>query len=166
MIVSLAPKRWRRLGELRWTRSAKFACAAVATIAYFLAAYWLEVSHVPDVYSEIGPSVTGEKIHLIGPFTKYLDSDFAVSTERYGLFDSLADSEDDNTRSTIELYENNKRIGPAHSKYIEIARLGLGRFSHWRKNGTVFIFSSSDNSDPRTNGRAYWVVKPGIPDPQ
>ncbi len=161
MTISIVLKRF---GALRWNRWTKLVCAVVVIAAYLVGAYWLKVSYVPDIYFEIGPRVAGEKFLLFRPFSKYLDSDFAVGTERYNLFDGLADSDDNNHRSTIELYENNKRIGPAHSNPLDIAEVGRGRFSHWRKNGTTVFFSSSDNSNPQTNGRAYWVVKPDIAD--
>jgi hypothetical protein len=164
MITSIASKRWPRLVGLRRNRTTKLVGAIVTIVAYFLTAYWLTVSYIPDINFQIGPNVAGKKVLLLRPFSRYFDSDFAVATERYQLFDNLADSDDNNYRSTIQLYENGKRIGPAHSKHLDIAALGRGRFSHWRKNGTTFYWSSSDNSDPNTNGRAYWVVKPEIPD--
>ncbi|MCK1575914.1 hypothetical protein [Bradyrhizobium sp. 174] len=80
------------------------------------------------------------------------------------MFDNLADSTDNDQRSSIELYEDGKRLGPAHSTVSDIEKFGSGKFSHWRKNGTTLFFSASDNSDPNTNGRAYWAVKP--PNPQ
>ena len=94
------------------------------------------------------------------PFARLEDSKFAVAKERYKLFDELADFDDNDGRSTIELYENDTRLGPAHSSRSDVAGLGRGRFSLLRKNGMTIYWSSSDNSDPATNGRAYWVVKP------
>jgi hypothetical protein len=58
-------------------------------------------------------------------------------------------------RSGLQLLENGAPIGPAHSSHEDIRRMGGGRFSHW---GTGLLFSSSDNSDPRINGRAYSVA--------
>jgi hypothetical protein len=73
----------------------------------------------------------------------------------------LADSTSDNKRSPVLLYENDHLLGPAHSLHADIGKLGRGRYSHWTDWG--FIFSTSDNSDPNTNGRAYWaVVPPGV----
>jgi hypothetical protein len=54
--------------------------------------------------------------------------------------------------SALILYENGRQLGPAHSSHEEIRRQGAGRFSHW---GTAIWLSSSDGTDPRTNGRAY-----------
>lgn len=64
----------------------------------------------------------------------------------------LADNQQDPHRSPLELTENGKPIGHAHSVHSEIIANGCGQYSHY---GTYFLFSSSDNSDPRTNGRIY-----------
>jgi hypothetical protein len=138
----------------------KSACAIAAVCTYFVAAHWLQVGYAPDPNFAFGPAVPGEKIRLVPPFTRLAGSKFAVAQERYKLFDELADSDDNNVRSIIELYENDTRLGPAHSDHSDVASLGRGRFSHWRKNGTTMYWSSSDNTDPATNGRAYWVVRP------
>jgi SAM-dependent methyltransferase len=55
-------------------------------------------------------------------------------------------------RSPLLLYENDVLLGSAHSPHVEIREIGLGRYSHW--NNTLY-FSTSDNTDPRTNGRTY-----------
>ena len=138
----------------------KSACAVAAVCIYFVAAHLLRAGYTPDPNFISGPDVPGEKIRLVPPFARFGSSKFAVAIERYKLFDELADSEDDKGRSTIELYENGTRLGPAHSSPSDIASLGSGRFSHWRTNGTTMFWSSSDNTDPATNGRAYWLVKP------
>lgn len=54
--------------------------------------------------------------------------------------------------SRIQLFEDGDFLGPAHADHEEIRRLGAGRYSHWFDH--VF-FSTSDGSDPRTNGRRY-----------
>jgi predicted O-methyltransferase YrrM len=53
--------------------------------------------------------------------------------------------------SNLELFEDGKPLGPAHSKHKLIREQGRGAYSHWR--GQI-LFSASDNSDPRTNGGA------------
>ncbi|KQM69541.1 hypothetical protein ASE74_06020 [Pedobacter sp. Leaf216] len=65
---------------------------------------------------------------------------------------SGGDSESAKEQSVLRLFENGVEIGPAHSVHDDIRNIGKGRFSHW---GTTVIFSASDNSDPRTNGRSY-----------
>jgi hypothetical protein len=72
--------------------------------------------------------------------------------------DDLADSSDAPLRSPYVVYENDLPLGPAHTIHSEISKLGHGRFSHWKDIG--FIFSSSDGTDPTSNGRKYWVVLP------
>jgi hypothetical protein len=121
-------------------------------------ARWLQVAYVPPAVSHAEPNVAGEKVLLRRPFVRFLSSEFGVIArdERFGDF---ADSADNNERSPITIYENESRIGPPHSVHADVAKMGLGRYSHWRNSGAIFIFSSSDNSDPQANGRNYWAVK-------
>jgi hypothetical protein len=67
------------------------------------------------------------------------------------------DSADDPVVSQLELFENGVALGPAHTYHEDIHARGLGRYSHWYD---TLYFSSSDNSDPRTNGRDYLVYLP------
>jgi len=53
--------------------------------------------------------------------------------------------------------ENNEEIGPRISYHDNIRKHGSGRFSFWDK---ALFFSSSDNTDPRTNGRTYYAIGP------
>lgn len=77
---------------------------------------------------------------------------------------------DDLGVSRLQVLEDGHPLGPAHASHDEIRRLGEGRFSHWgiarrpgpRRRatrllnyGSTVLFSASDNSDPRTNGRSY-----------
>src|SRR5271157_4594599 len=61
------------------------------------------------------------------------------------------------------LLENGHSIGPGNSQHADVGQLGNGRFSFWKGS---LIFSSSDNSDPRTNGRNYILILPGPNPPQ
>jgi hypothetical protein len=72
----------------------------------------------------------------------------------------LADdpNREDDTHSPVMVYEDTKPLGPAHSNFADISKLGNGRFSFWGRQG--LRFSTSDNSDPNTNGRSYWFVVP------
>jgi len=58
--------------------------------------------------------------------------------------------------STWILLEDDLPLGPAHSRHADIESKGRGRYSHWNNS---IIFSTSDNSDPRTNGRTYTLVR-------
>jgi hypothetical protein len=129
----------------------------LAAAVYFAAACWLHIAFDPGG-SRINPNVDGDKFLLKRPFQKFLDSNFAAIAidPRFRLF---ADSADNNERSNVELYEDDKLLGPAHSVHRDIGTIGHGRYSHWRYNHSIFLFSSSDNTDPGTNGRNYWAVK-------
>ncbi len=54
--------------------------------------------------------------------------------------------------SRTRLFEDGRPLGPAHTVHASIRSAGRGRYSHWQEH---LYFSSSDNSDPRKNGRRY-----------
>lgn len=64
-------------------------------------------------------------------------------------------------RSRLVLFEDGRPLGPPHSQHQFIVAKGGGGFSHW--NGTL-LFSTSDNSDPTSNGRRYEVGAVPVPD--
>jgi hypothetical protein len=57
--------------------------------------------------------------------------------------------------SKLALYEDGHVLGPPHVLHADIRKYGGGRYSHWSDS---IIFSSSDGSDPRTNGRHYSIA--------
>jgi len=63
----------------------------------------------------------------------------------------ISDSEG---RSRLTLFEDERALPYPHSTHNEIRELGAGRYSHW---GESVFFSTSDNTDPLTNGRRYSV---------
>lgn len=65
-----------------------------------------------------------------------------------------ADTSSQPENSTLMIYEEGRTLGPAHSVHDLIQKIGQGRFSHW---GETLFFSTSDNSDPNTNGRKYSI---------
>jgi FkbM family methyltransferase len=64
------------------------------------------------------------------------------------------DSIDDADSTTLVL-EDTRALGPGHAAHDDIRVKGWGVFSHW---GPWLYLSTSDNSDPNTNGRVYTVV--------
>jgi arylsulfatase A-like enzyme len=62
----------------------------------------------------------------------------------------------DSESSRLLVFEDGEPLGPAHALHDEIRRLGRGRYSHWE--GSLY-FSTSDDSDPNTNGRVYVVAQ-------
>jgi hypothetical protein len=59
--------------------------------------------------------------------------------------------------SRAQILENGKPLGPGNTIHQEIRQKGEGRYSFWHNS---LYFSSSDNSDPRTNGRRYTIYAP------
>lgn len=55
--------------------------------------------------------------------------------------------------------EDGTPLGPANAQHADIRAVGRGRFSFWHD---YVYFSSSDGSDPRTNGRRYRFSYPPV----
>jgi len=70
---------------------------------------------------------------------------------------AFADRPEEPERSPIQVLENGVRLENAHVAHSEIRSEGRGRHSYWL--GRLY-FSTSDNSDPNLNGRAYRVELP------
>ena len=66
-----------------------------------------------------------------------------------------SDDGDHPDRSPWVLLEDGTPLGPPHSLHEPIENVGLGRWSHWQDS---VMFSTSDNTDPRANGRGYRLV--------
>jgi len=64
----------------------------------------------------------------------------------------VADDDQNPKRSTLVLLEDGKPFGKPHSLHKEIREIGKGKYSHYQS--WVFM-STSDNSDPRSNGKKY-----------
>jgi hypothetical protein len=50
------------------------------------------------------------------------------------------------------LFENGVQLGLRNAVHSDVREVGLGRYSFWHD---YVLFATSDNSDPRTNGRRY-----------
>lgn len=89
--------------------------------------------------------------------TKKLKSNGGVA---YKISETIANGDASGApqQSILKLYENGVELGAAHAVHDDIRKLGKGRFSHW---GSTLIFSASDNTDPRSNGRTYTYVMGG-----
>ncbi len=68
------------------------------------------------------------------------------------------------TVSPLVVLEDGRPLAQPHALHAEIRELGQGRYSHWTyragadRNGAAYrevLFSTSDNSDPNSNGRHY-----------
>jgi 2-polyprenyl-3-methyl-5-hydroxy-6-metoxy-1,4-benzoquinol methylase len=104
----------------------------------------------PAVNPHWGSIVAGRKlVPLPAPFLPQSGFSYAAALPA---LEKLSDSLAEPRRSQLMLYENGVMLGLAHSVHDHIARYGKGRFCHW---GTNLYFSSSDGSDPNTNGYVY-----------
>jgi hypothetical protein len=125
--------------------------------------YWavnpiLDAINCPDVY--VPPPYSGLES---APRAVVRLRHFEVSPDNHTIlsrdieeFSDFGDSPEDENKSPALLFEDGRPLGPAHA--TNIATRGLGGYSHRKSHGMVF--STSDNSDPRTNGRRYYVVFP------
>jgi len=70
-------------------------------------------------------------------------------------FAPMGSDADAPARSRLVLFEDDLALGPSNAPHAEIRGLGQGAYSHWQ---TGLYFSSSDGTDPRTNGRRYLIA--------
>lgn len=77
-----------------------------------------------------------------------------VAKLEYGLprLFEVIDERIDKTARNLVLTEGGQVLGPVDVAHKDIREKGMGRFSHW--NGQA-VFSTSDGTDPRINGRSY-----------
>jgi hypothetical protein len=64
------------------------------------------------------------------------------------------DTVDASSTSSLRLFEDDRELGPAHALHADIRATGGGGYSHW---GDWVYLSTSDGTDPNTNGRRYEV---------
>jgi hypothetical protein len=107
---------------------------------------------------QIGEACTacpsGSRTVLSGPFAKpWADGNAYIA--KIPELEITSDSSGFPDRSTLAVCEGEERLRPSHSVHSEIRTEGDGRFSHWDKE---LYFSTSDNSDPNSNGRTYTVT--------
>lgn len=132
------------------------AVSLAAFVVYLPVAYLAGRDFVPE------PRPAGAVVEPLlkidkGDGLSYLSQSFALA--------KYSDDSEDNMRSPIVIYENLTPLGPGLSYVRDIQTIGGGRFAHARlgqrpDSWRFYIFSTSDNSDPRTNGRKYWAVLP------
>ncbi len=75
-------------------------------------------------------------------------------------FDVAGDTIEEQQCSDYVLFEDDVPLRPGHCAHDQIRSYGMGAYSHW---GKILIFSTGDNSDPRTNGRIYSLIHKDAP---
>jgi ABC-type polysaccharide/polyol phosphate transport system ATPase subunit len=109
-----------------------------------------------------GPSA--EELERMPPEIK-LDASGIVGEKGYAWRGDLAgvDVEGDTIgepeRSFYALCEDDAPLHPEHCLHDQIRQYGKGAYSHWGKS---ILFSTSDNTDPRTNGRTYSLKRKDV----
>lgn len=76
----------------------------------------------------------------------------------YRAIRDVCDNDEFPTRSKLRVFEDQggqlTELTPAHCSHAKIREVGSGCFSHWKEQ---LYFSTSDNSDPLSNGRKYFI---------
>jgi len=106
------------------------------------------------VPNEIWDKIISEtpKTELKGPFKKGNGSCWSVNIPEFA---SKCDTCEFPRRSPLVMFENSRRLTVNHAHHSYIANPGKGFYSHW---GNDMLFSTTDNSDPNTNGRSYSIL--------
>jgi len=118
----------------------------IAVLAFFVISLCTNCKKTDTQISQVLPKGP-QSLDLIG---LKVDSGFAYKLSYNFLIEG--DSQAEPRISKLRLYENGVELGPAHSNHNDIRNYGLGQFSHW---GNELFFSTSDNSNPLSNGRKY-----------
>jgi hypothetical protein len=138
-LVLLIAGRLHRIEQWRWL--ARFAVRPASALSFGLVGWGL-----------IGVSVNS----TMRPFdiAKREGHAYAwrVPNPSPGLTRIVSDGAANPEASSLLLIESGQEIGPPHTPHLYVGARGHGHFSHW---GEDLVFSTSDNSDPRSNGLSY-----------
>ena len=101
-----------------------------------------------------------------GPIATHLDARLFAPDSNFSYlapmprppFAGLLRSGDFDSDGRMLLRENGILLSDRPASYKEVSTSGEGRYSMWR--GHTLVFSASDNSDPRSNGRDYEIEAP------
>lgn len=80
------------------------------------------------------------------------DVDLAFRISLPDAFAAFASNSEDPKRSALVIEEDGLALAPGNALHKQVREEGMGAFSHW---GKLLLFTSSDNTDPRENGRTY-----------
>jgi hypothetical protein len=136
-----------------WPRALVLGTIIGAGVIAFALFYGAARPWLAPVPADICLRGNGRVLMLKGPFSRQGEHGFLVM--ELGSGDAGSDHADNPTRSTAVLCEDGHAIGSPHSLHDDIRSKGGGLYSHW--SGSLY-FSTSDNSDPNTNGRTYKLI--------
>jgi hypothetical protein len=132
-----------------------YVCVVIAS--FFVALELLEYFDASrDTNCAAGASCcpNGQAIDLSPPLSQLEGYAYKVSIPQLSSFGDTAELA---TRSPAVVCEGDHRLGPGHTPFLEIVQKGAGRFIHY---SDIVVFSSSDNTDPNSNGRRYKILIP------
>ncbi|MFZ4984792.1 MAG: class I SAM-dependent methyltransferase [Blastocatellia bacterium] len=93
-----------------------------------------------------------QDFNISSPFDQESGYCWIFNLQEYGI--TNGDSATHPTKSPLVLVENGVEIGHPHSMHDTIRNYGRGCYSHW---GCHLYFSTSDNTNPNSNGRRYQI---------
>jgi hypothetical protein len=112
-----------------------------------------DVPEKPAVEKEPEPVPEVRTWTLTAPFTS--DGGSAWGRALPDDLHARTDNNDAPYQSHLRLFEDGLELGPGHSRHETIRTAGNGHYSLWL---SALYFSTSDGSDPNTNGRSYTVT--------
>jgi hypothetical protein len=137
------------LGRSTFTLLRRFAPPVVyaATAAGIVLAVVVAVADLRQV-QDLAPTA----MHHSGGYS--YAAEFSPSAHAIPFLEPVRANRNSASGPNVRLLEDDERIGMPRARAELIQTLGAGRYS---VTGTSILFSTPDNSDPRTNGRSYAV---------
>lgn len=135
--------------DVRLDPALRIALEAAEADAYARYGYVPGPDRLAMPLPEASTSPVARPAALEGPFAHDGGHGWRVPVPQWA---HLADDLHHARRSMLCLAENGVPLAAPHAGHDAIREVGHGRYSHW--NGMV-LFSTTDNSDPNTNGRRY-----------
>lgn len=91
-------------------------------------------------------------VDLKTPFEKAGGFAWKVDLHEYT---DMADDSEHQQRSQLLVLEDGQPVALRHSLHDHVRTIGRGTYSHWT---SYLLFSTTDNTDPNTNGRRYQIA--------
>lgn len=113
----------------------------------------------PPAAAVLQAPAQADMVNLTGPFSREEGECWIARLRDLPQSQQLeaeADTDNATQRSVWTLLEDGKPLGPAHTSHATIRSYGRGAFSHWKRD---LYFSTSDGTDPNSNGRRYTLVR-------
>ena len=126
-------------------KSSLMTISALLAVTFFLLLYKSAILSVAAF--EIAISIDPSKVVRKDGYMYAAKLEYGLSP----LFEVI-DERADKAARNLALSEGKQHLGPVDVTHKDIREKGMGRFSHWSGQA---VFSASDGTDPRINGRAY-----------